>query len=92
METMSAGDEQAVYQIKVRGALDEQWSDWFDGLTVAIESDEESENLPVTIITGAVDQSTLRGILNRVWDLNLVLISVAPIEMEDLDEEVCDDD
>ena len=89
---MSVSDEQAVYRIKVRGTLDERWSDWFDGLTVAIGSDEASENLPVTIITGAVDQATLRGILNRVWDLNLALISVAPIEMNDLDEEVCDDD
>ena len=89
---MCDSGEQVVYRIKVLGALDERWSDCFDGLTVAIESDSESENVPVTIITGAIDQATLRGILNRVWDLNLVLISVAPIEIDDLFEEVCDDD
>ena len=73
---------QAVYQIRVRGRLDERWSDWFNGLTVEIVN--ESENPPVTIITGAIDQAALRGILNKVWDLNLSLISVVPIEADGL--------
>lgn len=89
---MCESDGQAVYRIKVRGALDERWLDWFDGLMVAIESDNAGENLPVTTITGRIDQATLRGILNKVWDLNLALISVVPIEVNDLLEEVCDDD
>jgi hypothetical protein len=69
---------QAVYRIRVRGRLDERWSDWFNDLTV--ETVNEGENLPVTIITGVIDQAALRGILNKVWDLNLSLISVVPIE------------
>ena len=89
---MRDSDEQAIYRIRVRGALDERWSDWFDGLTVVSESDSKSEHLPITIITGAIDQATLRGILNQVWDLNLALISIAPVETDDLFEEVCDDD
>jgi hypothetical protein len=91
-EAMRDSGEQAVYRIKVRGALDEQWSDWFDGLTVTVESDRGGGHPPVTSITGAIDQATLRGILNQVWDLNLALISVAPIEMNGPFEEVCDDD
>jgi len=63
----------AVYQIKMQGRLDESWSGWFDGMTVASDSD-------TTTLTGAVaDQSALRGILNKLWDLNLALISVTRI-------------
>lgn len=83
-------DGQTVYQIKVQGRLDERWLDWFNGLTIAIES--ESENPPVTIITGAIDQAALRGVLNKVWDLNLMLISAVPIEANNSFEEVCNDD
>jgi hypothetical protein len=58
------------YQIKVQGTLDEGWVSWFSGMTLAFESD-------TTTLAGAVaDQSALRGILNKLWDLNLVLISV----------------
>jgi hypothetical protein len=91
MKAMRDIGEQTVYRIRVRGALEEQWSDWFEGLTIALESDREGEHSPVTIITGAIDQATLRGILNQVWDLNLALISVARIEIDDPFEEVCDD-
>lgn len=79
-------DECVVYQIKVEGKLDDRWSDWFHGLTVI-----ESENLPITILTGPIDQAALRGVLNRVWDLNLSLISVVPIEANELHEEVEDE-
>ena len=63
-----------VYQIKVQGRLDESWSSWFNSMTIAAEGD-------TTTLTGAVvDQAALRGILSRLWDLNLALISVNPIE------------
>ena len=63
-------DDQGFYRIKVKGILDEQWSDWFNRMTVTTESD-------ITTLTGAVvDQAALRGILDKVWDLNLILISV----------------
>lgn len=58
------------YQIQVQGRLDEDWSDWFSGMTVTFESG-------VTTLTGPVaDQAALRGILTRIWDLNLTLLSV----------------
>ena len=61
----------SIYQIRIEGRLDKQWSDWFSGLTItSLDSNE-------TLLTGPVaDQVALRGILERLWDLNLVLISV----------------
>jgi hypothetical protein len=65
------------YQIKVQGRIDEQrWSGWFTGLTITVECAFP----PITALTGAVDQAALRGILNRLWDLNLTLISVVPTD------------
>ena len=67
-------DEYQVYRIGVEKKLDEGWSDWFDGMTVTFESD-------ITTLTGAVvDQAALRGILTKILDLNLTLISVNRIE------------
>jgi hypothetical protein len=71
-------DESAVYQIKVEGTLDERWSDWFSGL--AVVAVDAGEGAPATTLTGLMDQAALRGILNKVWDLNLTLVSVVPIE------------
>jgi len=69
-------DQPARYQIKVQGKLSENWSDWFSSMTVTLEND-------VTILTGPVaDQAALRGILSRIWDLNLTLISVNRIETD----------
>lgn len=73
-------DERTVYQIKVRGNLDDRWSDWFSGLTV--QPADEGEDCPVTALSGLIDQAALRGILNRIWDLNLTLVSVVSIEPE----------
>jgi len=62
------------YQIQVQGRLDEDWSDWFSGMTVTFEGS-------VTTLTGPVaDQAALRGILTKIWDLNLTLISITRIE------------
>jgi hypothetical protein len=73
-------DDRAVYQIKVQGNLDDRWSDWFSGLTV--QPTDEGEDCPVTTLTGPIDQAALRGILNRIWDLNLTLVSVVSIELD----------
>jgi hypothetical protein len=69
---MSQADalEKSVYQIKVQGRLDERWASSFNGMELTCQGD-------ATILTGPVaDQSALRGILSKLWDLNLVLISV----------------
>jgi hypothetical protein len=76
-------DTPAMYQIKVEGKLDPGWSDWFSGLTITVEG--EGTRSAITTITGAVDQSTLRGVLTKIWDLNLTLISVHRTEMNSQD-------
>ncbi len=68
-------DLPARYRIKVRGRLDERWSDWFNGMTITPERG-------ITTLTGAVDQAKLRGILSKIWDLNLTVVSVTQMESE----------
>jgi hypothetical protein len=67
-----------IYQIQVQGAIDQRWTGWFAGMT--IETDGATS---VTILTGSVaDQAALRGILTKLWDLNLDLISIHRISEE----------
>jgi hypothetical protein len=63
------------YQITVYGKVDQSWSEWFGGLqlTAAVDKDGSS----ITRLTGTLpDQGALRGVLTRLWDLNLTLLSV----------------
>jgi hypothetical protein len=61
-------------KIKIRGHLDERWMDWFDGMDITYDGDN-------TILSGNIkDESFLHGILNRIRDLNLKLISVNPVD------------
>jgi hypothetical protein len=72
-------DRREVYQIKVQGRLGETWSSWFHDM--AITSEEASDGSAVTTLTGpVVDQAALRGVLDRIWNLNLNLIYVSRIE------------
>jgi len=69
----------ASYEIQVQGRLDESWSNWFNGMTIASEG--TGGDSPVTTLTGVVaDQAALRGILERIWNLNLTLLSVHRVE------------
>ena len=66
--TESAG---AVYEIRIRDRLDEDWSEWFGSMTLTHNREGQ------TILTGPVaDQAALHGLLSRISDLNLTLISV----------------
>ena len=76
-------DRPATYQIKVPGELDEGWSDWVGGMTITVKG--EGEGPPVTILTGAVDQAALQGLLRRLYSLGLPLISAIWIEEETID-------
>lgn len=63
------------YQICVQGNVDASWSDWLEDFEVSISKDEDGNTS--TRFTGLVpDQAALRGIMNRLWDLNLVILSV----------------
>ena len=71
-------DRPSIYQIKVQGYLDKKWADWFDGLIVAPQTNDE------TIITGPVtDQACLYGLLSKVRDLGLPLLLVMRVASED---------
>ena len=68
-------NQPVVYQIRIKGQLDSQWTDWFEGLTITLESDGN------TLLTGpVVDQAALHGLLKKVRDLGLSLVSVCPLE------------
>ncbi len=62
-----------VYQIQIKGHLGCQWSDWFGGLSIMLE-----ENGNTLLIGPVVDQAELYGLLKRVRDLGMTLISVNP--------------
>ncbi len=60
-----------VYQIRIKGHLGCQWTDWFGGLTITLEEDGD------TLLTGpVVDQAALHGLLKKVRDLGMPLLSV----------------
>jgi hypothetical protein len=73
-------DRPTTYRIKVPGELDERWSDWAGGLTIMVESG--SDGLPITTLTGSVDQAALQGLLRRLYSLGLPLISVICVEIK----------
>ncbi len=67
-------DQSVVYQFRLKGHLSSQWTDWFEGLTITLEEDGD------TLLTGPViDQAGLHGILKKVRDLGLPLLSVNSI-------------
>jgi len=68
--TAQVANVPARYEIRVEGVLGEEWSAWFDGLRVATVGTD-------TVISGVIaDQPALHGLLNRIRDLGLCLISV----------------
>jgi hypothetical protein len=70
-------DQPMVYQIRIKGHLGPQWTDWFGGLTITLEESGE------TLLTGPViDQAALHGLLRKVRDLGMPLISVTRVELE----------
>ena len=64
-------DEPGRYEIRLKGHLDDRWADWFEGLTITREANGE------TLLAGPVaDQAALHGLLKKVRDLGVTLISV----------------
>ena len=68
-------DQAMVYQIRIKGHLGPRWMDWFEGLTITLEEDGN------TLLDGPVpDQSALHGILKKVRDLGMPLLSVNSVQ------------
>jgi hypothetical protein len=66
------------YQIRIEGHLDQQWTDWFEGLTLTLEEDGN------TLLTGSVaDQAALHGLLKKIRDLGIVLVSINRVQFKD---------
>ena len=64
-------DQPMVYQIWIKGHLSHQWVGWFEGLTITLEDNGD------TLLTGTVvDQAALHGLLKKVRDLGMPLLSV----------------
>jgi hypothetical protein len=63
------------YQIRIKGHLVPQWTEWFEGLTITLEEDGD------TLLTGPViDQAALHGLLKKVRDLGMPLLSVNSVD------------
>lgn len=79
MSELGQRDDRRAYHIQVEGWLDQDWSDWLGAPDITLERVADGE--PATILTTALlDQAALRGLLCRLWDLNLALVSVIPLQ------------
>ena len=71
LEPKTTPNQPVIYQIRLKGHLGSQWTDWFDGLTITLEDNGD------TLLTGPViDQAALHGLLKKVRDLGMPLVSV----------------
>ncbi len=67
------------YQITVEGKIDASWSNWLCGMRIV--SRKEADGVIVSTLSGDLtDQAALRGLLNRLWDLNLVVRTVQQVD------------
>ena len=67
--------EPQLYEVRIKGHLDDKWIDWLGDVTITLEEDGD------TLLTGPViDQAALHGLLKKVRDLGMPLVSVSPVE------------
>lgn len=75
MTRTQANQQPIIYQIKLQGHFDAQWAEWFGGLTISTEAEDE------TVLTGPIiDQAALHGLLRKIRDLGVPLLSVKQVE------------
>jgi hypothetical protein len=73
-------DEPMVYHIRITGHLGREWTDWFEGLAITLEANGD------TLLTGpVVDQAALHGVLKKVRDLGMPLVSVTRVRPGEAD-------
>ena len=67
-----------IYQIRIKGHLGHDWTDWFEGLSITLEDNSE------TLLTGPViDQAALHGLLKKVRDVGMPLLSVIEVQFNE---------
>jgi hypothetical protein len=75
LEPETASGQPMIYQIRVKSHLGSDWTDWFEGLTITLEDDGDM------LLTGpVVDQAALHGLLKKVRDLGIPLVSIIPVQ------------
>jgi hypothetical protein len=75
LDTKLDSEQPMVYEIRIKGYLDLQWTDWFGGLVITRDGDGN------TLLTGTVvDQSALYGLIKKIRDLGVPLLSVNPVK------------
>ncbi len=80
MANESEPNQPQVYQIRIKGHLDAQWTDWFEGMTITLEGNGD------TLLTGPViDQAALYGLLKKIRDLGMPLVAVNRVEPSQAD-------
>lgn len=68
-----------LYQIKIKEELDKNWTEWFSEMEMTVETDPKGNS--VTVLSGPViDQAALNGLLNKIWNFNLTVLSIERIE------------
>jgi hypothetical protein len=72
-------DQPAVYQIQVDGRIDERRLDWFDDMTISSETRADGKAIS-TLVGSVADQAALHGLLNRIYILGFLVISVTRVE------------
>ena len=78
MAEMIDPGQPTAYQIRIKGHLGRQWTDWFEGLAITLEDNGD------TLLTGpVVDQAALHGLLKKVRDLGLPLVSVNQVQFNE---------
>lgn len=77
LEAGQDSEQPMAYQVRIKGHLDQRWAGWFEGLTLSLEENGE------TVLTGpVVDQAALHGLLKKVRDVGLPLLSVNRLEID----------
>ncbi|MCA1706890.1 MAG: hypothetical protein LC808_27960 [Actinobacteria bacterium] len=72
-----------IYQIRIKGHLDRRWTDWFGGMTITLEENG------YTLLTGpVVDQAALHGLLRKVRDLGMPLVSAIRVKLGQADASI----
>ena len=75
MSSDTGPDQPTTYQVRIKGHLGPEWADWFGGLAITVENNGD------TLLTGLVaDQAALHGLLRRVRDVGMPLVSVSPMK------------